>query len=352
MSRAHEKRRDTATVRSRLHPVRRSARSLVRAIAPLAATAFVFTGCGGDDSEKSARTGEASPPKAGEGAGFPRPSSRSLRTLISGIPLGPELAPSVSLLEPGKNRFGFALFDRANRQIGGLKTALYLARGWDETARGPFTARYEPIDVTGRFRSKQTVEDPDSARSVYVAEVPFPSSGGYAVAAVAELGQKLVATPPINVMVREESDVPAVGERAIRVHTPTRDSVGANIESIETRIPPDSMHEVDLADALDDRRPVTLLFSTPALCQTRVCGPVTDVAEQVKSEYGDRADFIHMEVYTENKLEKGLRPQVRAWGLRTEPFAFTINSRGVVAARLEGAFSEGELRAAVRAALR
>lgn len=322
------------------------------AIGPLLAAALALVGCGGDDSERSAPARDASPPRAGKGAAFPRPSSRSLRTLISGIPLGPELEPSVSLLEPGKNRFGFALFDRANRQIGGLQTALYVARGWDETARGPFPARYERIDVKGRFRSQQTVEDPDSARSVYVTGVPFPSAGGYEVAAVAQLGRKLVATSPINVMVRDESDVPAVGDRAIRVHTPTRASVGGDIESIETRVPPDSMHEVDLADALDEERPVALIFSTPALCQTRVCGPVTDVAEEVKSQYGDRAAFIHMEIYRENKLEKGLRPQVRAWGLRTEPYAFTIDARGRVAARLEGAFSVEELEAAVRAALR
>jgi hypothetical protein len=332
--------------------VRRAGRSLLRALAPAAAAAFVLAGCGGDDSETATPRSEATPPRAGKGAVFPRPSNRSLRTLVSGIPVGPELAPSVSLLEPGRNRFGFALFDRGNRQIGGLKTALYVARGLDETARGPFVARYEPIAVKGRFRSRQTVEDPDAAGSVYVAKVPFRGAGGYAVAAVAQLGRKLVAASPIDVMVRDESGVPGVGDRAIRVHTPTRDSVGGDIESIETRIPPDSMHEVDLADALDDGRPVTLVFSTPALCQTRVCGPVTDVAEEVKSEFGDRAEFIHMEIYKENEVEKGLRPQVRAWHLETEPFVFTIDDRGVIAARLEGAFSADELRAAVRAALR
>jgi hypothetical protein len=350
MFRAKPKRCDTRQSRRRLHLAWRS-RALAGMIAALSASALGVAGCGGD-SGNSTRSGDTSPPAASEGAGFPKPSSRSLRSLISGIPVGPELAPSVSLLEPGRNRVGFALFDRANRQIGGLRTALYFARGLDETARGPFTARYEPIEVKARFRSRQTVDDPDSARSVYVSRVTFPSPGGYAVAAVAELGRRLVATSPIQVMVRSQAAVPGVGQRAIRVHTPTRESVGGDIESIETRVPPDSMHDVDLADALESRRPVMLLFSTPALCQSRVCGPVTDVAEEVKSEYGDRADFIHMEVYKDNKPEEGIRPQMRAWGLRSEPFAFTIDSDGRVAARLEGAFSAAELGAAVRAALR
>jgi hypothetical protein len=112
------------------------------------------------------------------------------------------------------------------------------------------------------------------------------------------------------------------------------------------------MHEVDLADALDRHRPVLLLFATPALCQSRVCGPVTDVAEEVKSKYGDRIDFIHMEIYKDNDANKGTRPQFNAWHLDTEPVAFAIDRRGIVAERLEGAFSARELIAAVRKALR
>ena len=112
------------------------------------------------------------------------------------------------------------------------------------------------------------------------------------------------------------------------------------------------MHDVDLADALTENRPVILLFATPALCTSRVCGPVTDEAEEVKSEYGTKVDFIHMEIYKDNDANKGYRPQVQAWGLATEPFLFAINRRGRIAARYEGAFSVPELEAAVRKALR
>ena len=98
----------------------------------LFATAAVVTGCGTDDG-----AGDRGPAQAGSGpgdSGFPRPSSRSLRELIRGLPQGPELVPSVSVVEPGLNRFGFALFDRAARQIGGLDVALYVSQGVDETA--------------------------------------------------------------------------------------------------------------------------------------------------------------------------------------------------------------------------
>jgi hypothetical protein len=166
------------------------------------------------------------------------------------------------------------------------------------------------------------------------------------------LNGRLVAATPAQVRVGGRRDVPGVGDRAVRVHTPTVESVGGDIDQIETRVPPDSMHEVDLADALDRGRPVALLFSSPALCESRVCGPVTDVAEQVKSELEDDVDFIHVEFYEDNELEKGPRQAARAWGLLEEPFLFTIDRDGIVAARIQGAFSADELRAAVRRALR
>ena len=60
------------------------------------------------------------------------------------------------------------------------------------------------------------------------------------------------------------------------------------------------------------KKPIVLVFATPALCQSRVCGPVVDVAQQVADEYKGKADFIHMEVYNDNDISKGIRPQLRS----------------------------------------
>jgi hypothetical protein len=100
------------------------------------------------------------------------------------------------------------------------------------------------------------------------------------------------------------------------------------------------------------KEPVVLVFATPQLCQSRVCGPVVDIAEQVKSDHEGEAEFIHMEIYRDNTIEKGFRPQVKAFGLPTEPWLFAIDRRGKVAARLEGAFSAAELEDALRKATR
>jgi len=123
-------------------------------------------------------------------------------------------------------------------------------------------------------------------------------------------------------------------------------ALGGDLAQIDTRVPPDTQHEVDFADVLG-QKPVVLLFATPALCQSRVCGPVVDIAEQVKSSYEGDADFIHMEIYNDNELDKGFREQVIKWHLPTEPWVFAIGTDGKVAARLEGAFSARELEDAI-----
>ncbi len=331
-------------------------RAPIVALVALLASLALLGGCGGGDENggggDTPRVERPPAPAALEAAGFPRPSNRSLRALLQNLRQGPDLAQAVRVLEPGANRFAFGLFDRGNRQIADLEVGLYWARGLDETVHGPFGVSFQRIGTDARYRSRQTVEDEDAARAIYVSDLRFPDPGGYLVTAVAKLGKQLVATSPSQVTVSGDRDLPGPGDKAIRVHTPTRDSVGGDIERIETRIPPDTMHEVDLADALDEGRPVLLLFATPALCESRVCAPVTDVAEQVKAEYGDNVDFIHMEIYRDNDLKKGTTPQVRAWHLPGEPFAFAIDSKGTVVERLDGAFSPAELTEAVRKALR
>jgi hypothetical protein len=100
------------------------------------------------------------------------------------------------------------------------------------------------------------------------------------------------------------------------------------------------------------KKPIALLFSTPQLCISRVCGPVTDVAVQVQHRFGTQVDFIHEEVYVDNQPSKGLRPQLKAFHLRTEPWLFVINRHGKIVARLEGAFGTNEVTQAIQAALR
>jgi hypothetical protein len=309
----------------------------------LALFALGAAGCGDDADDED---GAAPPPAKAED--FPKAKGKTLAQLRADLGPGPALAPSVFELEPGANRIGFGVFDRARKQVITKKAALYVAPAGGGEARGPFPARYESLEVKPQFQSEGVKADPDSASSIYVANVRFPKPGVYELLAAVELDDNLAAAVsamgPLRVV--KDGEVPEPGEDAISVHTPTEADVGGDLEQIDTRVPPSTMHDADLADVLGSK-PVLLIFATPALCVSRVCGPVVDIAEQVKAGYDGDAEFIHMEIYNDNELDKGFREQVLEWNLPTEPWAFTIDREGKVAASLEGAFSARELEAAL-----
>jgi len=316
-------------------------------IAALLACALL-AGCGDDDSSSGDQ-----PPPAAKAADFPKPNGKSLVELMNQVGgSGPVMAPSGLELRTGTHRFGFALFNRSREQITNASVAVYAAPAGGP-AKGPYPARYESMAVKPQFQSRQTASDPDSAKSIYTAEIPFDKPGQYELLGVARMGGKLVAatTPTGGVVVKKESGdpIPAVGTRPPRIHTPTEAEVGGDVASIDTRLPPSSMHDADFADVLG-KKPVVLLFATPQLCQSRVCGPVVDVAEQVKASSGDDVEFIHMEVFQDNRIDKGIRPQMAAFNLQSEPWLFVFDRSGKVASRIEGAFSERELEQAISTA--
>jgi hypothetical protein len=324
----------------------------------LLALAVALAACGDSESDKGSAS--ASQPPASS-ADFPAPQGKSLMEMKRGLGPGPVLAPTVSVVGTGSDRYGFGLFDRARKQISETPVALYVQRSGSRKVVGPFLARDLPLTVRPPYQSETVAKDPDAAKSLYVANIQIKRAGDYAVLGVAKLDGRLVATDPIYLKVGASSDVPKVGDQAPVIDTPTVKSVGGDISKIDTRTPPDSMHDVNFRDVVG-KKPIILVFATPALCQSRVCGPVVDIAEEVKAETDpDDAAFIHMEIYNNNTIAPGClegtrsvnlcqRPQVLAYHLPTEPWAFAIDRHGKVVARLEGAFSKQELESALKLA--
>jgi len=280
------------------------------------------------------------------------------------------VASSAAVFYPGKNRYPFAVFDREDEEIVDAEVALYFAKvptpkpgarsrsgsrgqaakaqaqALDQPARGPFPAAIESLATKPAFRSG----DEDAARVVYATDLHLPSAGEWRLGAILKEDGELKGTPLPSVVVGEFERVPRPGQAAPRIHTPTPQDVGGDLSRITTRIPPDDQNKVDYADALG-KEPIVLLFATPEFCQSRVCGPVLDVAEQAQEEFDDEATFIHMEIYNENDPGKGVRPQVRKFHLPTEPFLFTVDSDGVIADAVEGAFGLNLMHEAVDKAI-
>ena len=323
--------------------------------------ALAVAGCGGDDdsggssSEPSGTSdisadfeqaiSEASSPKKSD---FPAPAGRSLQALANTVQAGGQIGLATSVFTPGENRLAFGLIDNENKLVYG-KTAIYVAASPKDQAKGPFLAPADSLVTEPRFRSQTAAAETDAIAAIYSADIPLEKPGKAAILAVVNAGgQQFGAATGITV--QKKDPVVAVGAEAPDVATDTLASVGGNEELLCTRKPVDDMHETSLDEVLGEK-PVALVMATPQLCESRVCGPVVDIAQQIKQEFGDQVEFIHQEVYVDNDLQKGLRDPLKAFGLPTEPWLFTIDSTGKVAARLEGSFGVDEFRAAVQEAL-
>jgi hypothetical protein len=352
-------------------------RHATSALACLLAVVVIGAGCG-EDSDSTTSTGEAAasvpaPPKSE----FPSPDGKTLRELVKSADSHAEVVVSPAALAffKGENRYPFGVFEPDRTPIDGAKVALYVARvpaidasgggiakngklkkgaaararseALEQPAVGPFPAAIESLATQPAYRAQTTTSDPDAATVVYTTELEFPSDGEWQIAALIKQGDEVAATLLPSATVGEFNGVPKVGEKAPKINTPTVDDAGGDLAKITTRLPPDTQNRVDYADALG-KEPIILLFATPQFCQSRVCGPVVDVAEQVKEQYGDEAAFIHMEIYNDNDPSKGVRPQVRAFRLPSEPWLFAIDRQGVIQAEVEGAFGVDRLTSVVK----
>jgi hypothetical protein len=337
-----------------------SARLLVCVLAVLA-----VAGCGSSSSSSSSKSGATSatstsaptgpPPAVADltaaehprAAQFPSARGRTLSQLAKQVTGSAQLGAATGTFTPGVRRLAFGLNAKSGAFIY-APTAIYIARTAHSPVRGPFLAPADPMTVAPTYRSRQNA-GPGGIQAIYAAHVPVPTAGTYIVLGLTRGPHGLIGAPG-EVAVAASSPIPDVGQRTPDIATDTLSSTHGNVALLTTRLPPEQMHSVSLNQVLG-KRPVALLFSTPQFCTSRICGPVTDVAVSLQHQFSGRITFIHEEVYARNNPKQGLRPQMKAFHLETEPWLFVINRHGVIVARLEGAFGTTELRRALQAAL-
>jgi len=176
---------------------------------------------------------------------------------------------------------------------------------------------------------------PDYALTTYT----FPAPGTYDLE-VRFKGH--TATTPQPVTEPSASASPVVGQKMISVPTPTvADHLGVNPYC--TQQPPCPFHETSLDVALRAGQPVALQFATPALCQSRYCGPVLENLEAVSRGWAGKVTFIHCEIYTNLTGATSTKP-VQAYNLQHEPLLYLSNSSGVIVDRIDNLYDQVEAR--------
>ncbi len=215
------------------------------------------------------------------------------------------------------------------------------------------TASYLPIHgsviPSPAPATPQVVKSSDS-RGVYGAQAAFDRAGFWEVAATATIdgkarhGKGAFAVNPTHA-------VPGPGDAALATETLTLTTPEVPKAAIDSRagsgdIPDPDLHRTTIAAALAAKRPVVAVFATPVYCTSRFCGPITDLVNELAHQYGDRADFVHVEIWRDFQamtVNKSAADWVLRNGELQEPWVFVIGADGKVAARFDNVVTQGEL---------
>jgi hypothetical protein len=250
----------------------------------------------------------------------------------------------------GETRVAFAVAAMpSNELLTAPQADVYLARSPGGDALGPYRARLTPIQAEGAHHHDDVGHfDPEG---VYVVRLPLREPGvWHLVAVLAGDGRRVAAEGALQAV--ESRPEPGPGDRAPASRTPTLASTGGDVEALTTADPPDlPLLRTSVADALAAGRPFAVMFSTPAFCTSRLCGPATEVMLALERRYRGRGmDFIHVEIYRDNEPPEPNR-WVKEWRLETEPFTFVVGADGRVSSVLEGPQTPNELVAMIDAEL-
>lgn len=230
---------------------------------------------------------------------------------------------------PGKNRLVFAILDEKQELIRDLDVDVYFGAGADAAAFGPVPATFE--------------DDGLADRAFYRAELDLPKEGKWLLL-MRKRGDPAVKPDGAgtSIEVKGSTTTPHAGDKAVPVATPTiADHKG--VDPICTREPNDPMHDLSLDAALANGKPTVVVFSTPALCTSRVCGPVVDQVLRVREDYTSKANFVHVEVFTD-RTGKTFTEGMKAWKLQTEPWTYVIDSDQMIMGAFEGPVTTGEIK--------
>lgn len=216
----------------------------------------------------------------------------------------------------------------------------------------------EPIAVGAAPRA---LADP-LLSGVYAARVDLDRPGYWGLLVRAELEDGSVREGRTVLRVLDEPAVVSVGDTAPRTENLTSADVAAGRApgiALDSRMqgpddpdPAPSLHATTVAASIAASRPVVVVIATPVYCQSRVCGPLTEVMVPFAERHADRVDVVHLEVWKDFEAQE-LNDAAAEW-IQTEtggnePWVFLVGADGTVLARWDNVLDLAELEALVLA---
>lgn len=315
----------------------------MRRLGALLVVAVIAAACGGDGSDS---------------AGPDDPNG--LNALVASYDLSVE--------RPGRFLVGLVTNEQRLVSFGQAELSFsFLGRDRDEGDPQPgpkARARWQPIpgQNLGTPPEQPRVVDGSEGTGIYAApEVAFDRAGFWQVDVSVDTADG-ARTAQALFQVAEKSLVVGAGDPAPRTVNALPGAAGVSPKAIDSRagtdgaVPDPELHAITVADALATGKPTMVVVATPVYCVSRFCGPITDAVQKLAQQYGDRMNFVHLEVWKDfetttlnDSAAEWIFPEGADEG--TEPWVWVIGGDGVIRQRFDNVASEDDLAAAVATAL-
>jgi hypothetical protein len=195
------------------------------------------------------------------------------------------------------------------------------------------------------------------SKGVYATQAAFDKAGFWrAEVSVALDGKQQQTTTDFQVL--DHHAIPFVGDPALPTENLTVSTPNTPPAAVDSRasagglIPDPELHQTTIAAALAAHRPTLVVFATPVYCISRFCGPTTDMVDQLAKTYGDRASFVHVEIwhdYQKQQVNKAAADWLYRNNDLTEPWVFLIGADGKIAARWDNVANQADIESMLKA---
>ena len=259
----------------------------------------------------------------------------------------------------GENRFPFVLVSQDLNVLEGatIHVEFYSLEGGGQELKLRAPAHYREVrGVTPHTHEDGELHEHLDLRVAYVVDQARFDTSGIWIARfdVTTADGKRPTSGELAFQVLEAPVALGVGQRVPETRNLTVHDVDS-IEEIDSRVPPDDMHDMSVAQALEDGKPFVVVWSTPMYCISVMCGPVTDQVIALQPRYRDRVNFIHIEPWdlktARNEGRLVPTPEFVEWSLPSEPWVYVVGEDGRVVARFEGLVTSGEIEGAIQKVL-
>ena len=190
---------------------------------------------------------------------------------------------------------------------------------------------------------------PLGTRGIHTTDLEFDRPGLWSVSAEIPRADGSSAHVEVWFPVAEKAHSITVGQPAPASESRTVASTG-DIATLTTgSLRDQDLYQHSIAESLEHDRPLLIVFASPAFCTNAVCGPQVEIASELQDDYGDKIDFVHVDLYAnpheiQGDLSKArLTPILKEWGLSSQEWTFIVGKDGFVTHRFENFAPKPEL---------